>query len=169
MTDQIINWNDLIEECLRATPFGCLATSGHEGVWANPVYFSWDQKGNLYFTSMLKTQHMQNIKSSPDVSFAIFKTEPDANGDVKGLQIKGSAEILSREDDIHNAFSYYFGRIYPDLKPQYGDKIDNPYAYDAEWHLTKIAPDKIFIFDTRFFGEERTATPYPNIQLSCLY
>lgn len=157
METNVINWEKLLLEAFNSTPFGCLATHGDEGVWASPVFFSWDEACNLYFISEFGTRHMDNILQNQQVSYAIYPT--NQADDVLGLQIVGNAKVLKEQNDIHSAFSYYFGRIYPGQHPKFGDKIDSPYAYNPDWNFVKITPSEIFMFDTRYFGEKRVLVP----------
>lgn len=153
MSFKDFNWKKYLKECLDSTNFSCIATIDKKGVWANPVYFAYDQKFALYFISQLSSRHMQNLQRDPRISVAIFSTAQ--KGDVAGIQLEGKAKILTENDnreEIHQAFDTYYGRAGrgPDVK----DYINNP-----TWLYVKITPEDIYYFDTRFFKEERQRVP----------
>lgn len=143
------NWKKYLKACLESTVYCCLATVDAKGVWSNPVYFAWDKDYNLYFISRMPSRHMQNLKKNNRIAVSIYKTEQ--KGDVVGIQLEGTAKILSENDgkeEIQHAYNIYYGRAGhgPDVQVY----IKNP-----TWLYVKITPEQIYYFDTRFFGEER--------------
>lgn len=151
------NWKKYLLECMSSTDYYCIATVDKKGVWSNPVYFAWDEKFNFYFISQMHSRHMQNLKNNPRIAVSIYKTEQ--KGDVVGIQLEGTAKILSEEDgkeEIQHAYDTYYGRAGhgPDVQ-QY---INNP-----TWLYVKITPEQIYYFDTRFFDEERQKVPLKNL------
>lgn len=144
---RVFDWKKYLLECMQSTNYCCIATVSKKGVWANPVYFAWDSKFNLYFISQMSSRHMQNLKNNPNISVAIYKTEQ--KGDVIGVQLEGAAKIiLDDQKEIQHAFDTYWSRAGkgPDIK----EYIDNP-----KWLYVKITPEHIYYFDTRFFKEKR--------------
>lgn len=151
MNNKKFNWKKYLKECLESTNYCCIATVDPKGVWANPVYFAYDEKFNLYFISQMDSRHMQNLKKDPRISVAIYKTEQ--KGDVLGIQLQGNAKIiLDDEKEIQHAFDMYYGRA--GKGPDVQNYINNP-----TWLYVKITPEHIYYFDTRFFGEERQEVP----------
>jgi general stress protein 26 len=145
------NWKELLLECMESTNYCCLSTvDQRSGVWANPVYFAWDEKFNLYFISMLHSRHMQNISHNSQVAVAIYKTEQ--KGDVVGIQLEGDAVILKDDKDKRNANQVYYGR--KGSLEQNEPFIDNP-----KWLFVKITPKDIYYFNSKLFGEERQKVP----------
>jgi len=135
-----------------------LATYGGEGLWSNPVYFSWDDNFNLYFISELDCVHMRNIKSSPDVVCSIFPTNQE--DDVFGTYYKGRAKIVLKDDpDWTLADKTYYDRIYPDDPNWELRNAPSCYRQKDSWHLVKITPMDISYFDTRYFDETRVSVP----------
>lgn len=153
MNKSQFNWKKYINEALSATDYCSIATVDEKGVWSNPVYFAWDNRYNLFFISQMSSRHMQNLKKNSRIAVSIYKTEQ--KGDVVGIQLEGTAKIISKEDgkkEIQHSYSTYYGRAGhgPDVQ-QY---IDNPL-----WLYVKITPEQIYYFDTRFFGEQRQDVP----------
>lgn len=146
MKSNNFDWKKYFIECLESTDYCCIATVDEKGVWANPVYFAWDEKFNLYFISQLHSRHMQNIAKNPRVSVAIFKTEQ--KGEVIGIQLEGEASVLENPEEKLSAGKIYYGRV-GSLK-QNGTFVDRP-----EWKFVKITPENIYYFNSEIFGEER--------------
>lgn len=145
------NWRKYLKECLESTTFCCIATVDPKGVWANPVYFAYDEKFNLYFISQMKSRHMQNLNKDPRISVSIYKTEQ--KGDVAGTYIEGQAEIILKDKkEIKKAFDVYYGRA--GKGPDVQGYINNP-----TWLYVKVTPSHIYYFDTRFFDEDRQEIP----------
>lgn len=145
------NWNKYLKECLESTQYCCIATVDPKGVWANPVYFAYDEKFNLYFISQMKSRHMQNLNKDPRISVSIYKTEQ--KGDVAGTYIEGQVEIILKDKkEIKKAFDVYYGRA--GKGPDVQGYINNP-----TWLYVKVTPSHIYYFDTRFLGEERQEVP----------
>lgn len=152
------DWKKHLLECMNSTDFCSIATVDEKGVWSNPVYFAWDDKFNFYFISQMPSRHMQNISKNPRIAVSIYKTEQ--KGDVYGIQLEGTARILSekdKKDEIQHAYDTYYGRAGhgPDVQ-QY---INNP-----TWLYVKIIPEQIYYFDTRFFDEERQEVPIEKLK-----
>lgn len=143
------NWNSKVKEALDRTEFMAISTIGEDGSWTNPVEFHYSEKMNLYFVSMIDTKHVQNILRDPRISAAIFKTErfPGPEGDVLGLQLKGTAQHLTDERDIEEAVRCWGGRP------------------SEVWNFFKIVPEEVWCFDSREFGEKRVKVDLSSIAL----
>ena len=153
MKTQSFDWEMYIDDALKATDYCCIATVDKKGVWSNPVYFAWDKQYNLFFISQMSSRHMQNLMSNSRIPASIYKTEQ--KGDVVGIQLEGTAKILSKNDgenEIKHAYETYYRRA------GYGPDVQG-YLNDPTWLYVKITPDQIYYFDTRFFEEERQKVP----------
>lgn len=150
------NWRKYINGALSATNFCSIATIDKKGVWSNPVFFAWDKNYNFYFISQMKSRHMQNLKKNPRVAVSIYKTEQ--KNDIVGIQLEGSAKILSQDDkdEVKLAYKIYYGRA------GYGPDMQE-YLKNPTWLYVKITPENIYYFDTRFFGEERQLVPFEDL------
>ena len=151
------DWKILINECFESTEFMALSTYGDQGLWVNPVYFSWDDKFNLYFISQMDCKHMNNIVSNSEVACAVFPTDKPAVNDVFGVYIKGHAHVADSQEDINMADDIYYGRIYSE------DEVDkkeaDSYRADPSWKFVKISLEGMWYFDTRYFEENRVEVP----------
>lgn len=152
MTDKsTFDWKKYLLECMNSTDYCCVATVDDNGVWANPVYFAWDDQFNLYFISQMHSRHMQNLTKKTKIAVSIYKTEQ--KGDVVGIQLEGTAKIiLDDKKEIQHAFDTYYGRA--GKGPDVQGYMNNP-----TWIYVKIMPEHIYYFDTRFFDEERQEVP----------
>ena len=148
-------WESLLTECFSSTEFITLATSGKDGLWANPVYFAWDKDWNIYFMSELGCLHMDNITENSDVACTLFPTNQSTHGDVFGAYLKGTARVLSGAE-AEAAASLYYTRVYPDDPEK---RQNNAYTNSGTWHFVHIKPTGLWYFDTRYFGETRTQVP----------
>ncbi|MDP3956593.1 MAG: pyridoxamine 5'-phosphate oxidase family protein [bacterium] len=147
------DWNKQVKEALERTHFMALSTIGADGIWTCPVFFSYDNKLNLYFKSMPPSKHMQNIIQNPEVSLAIFSTARLPDGSVVGLQIKGSAKILKTKEEVDAAAKINYARSRPEI--DYKTRVDEHLDKNAVWNFVKITPTEAWYFDTRFFDEEK--------------
>lgn len=159
-----IDWNKKVKEALERTEFLAISTISDGGSWTNPVAFSYDEKMNLYFISMMSSKHSQNILKNTNVSIAVFKTERFDSGDVMGLQIKGIAQHVTSREDIDSAATYYFRR--GSSNDEFLKKTAQLGGMSAEWQFFKIRPTEVWCFDSRDFGEERVIVPFETIDLN---
>lgn len=132
-----IDWNAKVKEALGRTEFMAISTVGEDGSWTNPVQYGYSEKLDLYFVSMMDSKHVANLLKDPRISAAIFKTERFPDGEVMGLQLKGTAKHLTSDAEIEKAIRYY------GAKP------------NGEWEFFKITPEELWCFDSRIFGERR--------------
>ncbi len=83
-----------VKEALNRTEIMALSTIGEDGSWTSPVQYQYDEKLNLFFSSMIDTKHVSNILKDPRVSVAIYSHPGPLRGNI-GLQIKGHAEEVT--------------------------------------------------------------------------
>jgi general stress protein 26 len=149
-----IDWKKLLSDCMEATDYCSIATVDKKGVWSNPVYFAWDVDWSLYFISQMPSRHMQNIKNDNRVAVSIYKTEQ--KGDVIGIQIEGTAQILENIEEKSKANKVYYSRK--------GSLEQNePFIDDPEWLFVKITPESMYYFNSKIFGETRQIVPIEKI------
>lgn len=156
VNEKSFRWEKYLKRCLQSTVYCCLATVDPKGVWSNPVYFAYDKQYNLYFISMPHSRHMKNIQNDNRVAISMYSTSQDTHGDVIGIQLEGKAFILS-DKEVAPAHAIYYKRVHPDGK--HGKKAKENMGLHATWKFVKVAPQHIYYFDTRFFGEERREVP----------
>lgn len=148
-----MDWNKEVKEILDRTEFMALSTLGDDGVWTNPVQFSYDNKLGLYSKSMPNSKHMQNMLKNREISVAIFSTNRLSDGGVAGLQIKGTAEILHNREEVTEAAKYHYTRNRPGT--DYMNRVEEHLGEEAVWNFFKITPTEVWVFDTRYFDEEK--------------
>lgn len=158
-----IDWNQKVREILDRTEFLALSTMGDGDTWTCPVAFSYDEKMNLYFISMMHTKHVKNIIKESKVSVAIFSTERYASGDVSGLQLSGLATEILDSKELQSAAENYFSR-----SANNDEFMNQTSAKDVEalWHFFKIVPKELWCFDSRIFGELRERVNIDGLNLS---
>ncbi|MEK7579518.1 MAG: pyridoxamine 5'-phosphate oxidase family protein [Patescibacteria group bacterium] len=92
-----------IKEFLKADTdkLGVIATvSGEEKSESAFVYYTFDEKLNIYLLTHLESRKHKNIMAHPDVSFAVAFTNPPQT-----IQIEGHASIVTDAHDVHEFFS----------------------------------------------------------------
>lgn len=134
--------NARVKEALERTEIMALSTIGPDGSWTSPVQFSYNEKLELSFVSMPDTRHVQNILEDPRVSVAIYSF-PGPEGGNLGLQIKGSADDVTRQSGAYEAGSS-----------------------SETWHRFRIVPEEIWCFDSRVFDGKRQLVDLSDLQLS---
>ena len=148
------DWKKHLLACMESTDYCAIATVDDKGVWNNPVYFAWDNQFNLYFISQPNSRHMKNIKKDSRVAVSIYATN-QAGDFVKGIQLEGKARIIEnddKEDEFFYAYKTYYTRL--------GEfKENQAIVMNNEWMFVKVAPEKIYYFDSKTFGEERQTVP----------
>jgi nitroimidazol reductase NimA-like FMN-containing flavoprotein (pyridoxamine 5'-phosphate oxidase superfamily) len=123
--------------------------------WVCPVNFFYDKELNFYWSSMLDTKHSKNISKNSDAAIAIYKTEkfPGERDDVLGLQAKGVASLVLDEEEIRKVCREY-EEITQDKEKS--EKMQNDFTRPGRvWHMYKFETKKMWIFDSRDFGEDR--------------
>src|SRR6187455_1906759 len=129
-TNPHIDWHSKVKEALDRTDIMALSTIGDDGSWTSPVQYRHGPKLELYFESMNETKHVANIRNDPRVSVAIYWPGEFRGGGNLGLQIRGTAEELTRDDN-------------------------GPSAESGAWHTFKITPDEVWCFDSRVSPERQ--------------
>lgn len=161
---QEVDWNQKIKEALDRTEFMALSTADETRSWVCPVAFSYDESLNLYFISMMETQHVQNILKNEKVSVAIYKTERFGDGDVIGLQLNGSAKHVTDPDELSACSGYYFGRS--DSNDGFKDSSSAHDNEEAKWQFFKITPAQLWYFNSADFSEKRVEVPLTELSVA---
>ncbi len=106
------DWNTKVKEALARTDIMALSTIGHDGSWTSPVQYSHGPKLQLYFLSKRDSKHVANILKDERVSLAIYHPEALPTGGHIGLQIKGTAKLVSEGEwlrfEITPTEAWYF-------------------------------------------------------------
>lgn len=131
-----------------------LATSGEDGPWAAAVFYARDSDLQLYFISAENTRHAADIARNPKIAVAI-NTQHDDWSDIRGLQIGGTAEIVS-PNMRDNVVEIYLTK-FPTLRPLFSSPRSEQEKRIAEAFAAspfyRIRPNRIrFIDNAKAFG-----------------
>ena len=82
-----------------------LATHGPAGPWAASLFFARDAELNLYFISSRSTRHAKDLLADRTVAVTV-NADHDNWKDIRGLQISGTAEIVTENGKADAADLY---------------------------------------------------------------
>lgn len=125
-----------------------LATVGQNGKpWVCNVWFAADNNLNIYWFSAITRRHSQEVAQNPHVAAAICLPQTPADKP-RGLQLEGTAELLTKPADITVAMKHYVGRVFS-LKQvkEFMTHLDRPHRF------YRIKPDNFVLFDTVNYPE----------------
>ncbi len=103
-------------EYLRSRPLGRLATVDSNGApQVVPVGFVLDGDGQVLIggTAMGKTRKFRNVRADPRVAFVVDDVPSTDPWQVRGVEIRGSAEALDDFEPPHGGLSREVIRITP--------------------------------------------------------
>lgn len=134
-----------VKSFLEKNKFVTLATSSLQMIpWISPVYFAYDQKNNLYWKSILNTQHSLNIKENSQIS-AIIYGKSLTDDPLQGcLCMTGRAGLVSQQE-MDFALKIYITRFesYQLLKYPF-EEIKNEFSHQSSTGLFKFTPGKYY-------------------------
>ena len=86
---------DKARQIIESNIYCSLSTCSTDGIpWATPVFFIYDEKWNIYWSSAVNSQHSQNIDHNHGrVAIAIYGATVAA-GSAQGLYLTGTAAEL---------------------------------------------------------------------------
>lgn len=127
-----------------------VATYG-EHPWIATVYFGYDDDLNLYFISDATTLHARQIAANSRVAVAIADSSQTPDAKKKGLQLFGTAVLLTTASDTEKARTCWVRNIgIPDASL--------PLAA-VEGRMYKVSPAKIKHFNQALFDVEDGQEP----------
>lgn len=141
---------EAVEAILRDNSLCSLATVGGTAPHINTAYFAVMSGLRLAILTPPNTQHAANVHATPDVAMAIFDSHQPWGSDLRGLQLKGSMELLS-DSGAADAFEAYSTRN-PGLvewAANYGQLEEN-----MESRFYALTVDWVKVFDEPRFGKE---------------
>jgi len=162
-----MDWDVKVKEALERTEFMAISTVGSDGSWTCPVQFGYDDRLSLYFKSMPQAKHMRNLAADPRISVAIFKTDRFDDGEVLGLQLKGTAQVLTERAEVEEACLHYYGR--GPRRSDHKSRVAEHLGATAAWNFVKISPNEAWCFDSREFDEERRQIDLAGISIKLDY
>jgi uncharacterized protein YhbP (UPF0306 family) len=123
-----------------------LATAAAEGPWAAAVFYA-SAGFDLYFLSLPRSRHAQNIALHPGVAATIQEDYRDWP-EIKGIQLEGKAILLQdaeREAAMH-CFAHKFPFIDTPQTPAIAAALDR-----VAWY--RLVPTRLYFVDNaRGFG-----------------
>lgn len=128
----------IILEYLSQNKLMSLATCLGNKPWAATVFYAYDLDLNIYFISRADTKKIQNLSKNPNVSVVINEYQPK-KGTVKGIQLEGSAKVLSKAENRESLDLYRKRFSWAD-------------DYLGDHELFKITPNFIRYLDDELFG-----------------
>lgn len=153
-------WSALIRECLDSTTIAVLATNSGS-VWAAPLYFSYDDKFNIYFISPESTRHMKDIAKDPRVALVVFMPVSAAGVYQIGVQIEGRASEVP-DKDIEYVYSIRTKRMNGDISWAPEPK-EGHFVKEHGGVFMKVEPTSVNYVDTRHFGGSSVKVPIPKL------
>jgi len=131
----------LIEDYLKEVKLMQLATSANNQPWVCSVWFGFDEDLNIYWFSSTTRRHSKEVMKNPKVSAAIVYPHTPKDPP-RGLQLEGTAELLTKKEDIAKARSVYEGRIFS--KKEVDGFINSK---TSPHRFYKIKPTQFVLFD----------------------
>jgi len=133
----------LIQDYLGQIKMMHLATIFEGKPWTCNVWFATDEDLNFYWLSSTKVRHSQALLTDKDVAAAIWLQQGPEDMPVQGIQIEGTAEILTDQAEIEKAIKCYSERIFGiDQIKQF---MASPYE---PRRFYRLKPSKIMLLDT---------------------
>lgn len=95
--------NTRAQQILNDIQYATLATSDNAGnPWNTPVFFAYDERHNIYWSSHPDSVHSQNIVSNGKTFIVIYNSKA-SEGEGVGLYIEASVSVLDETPDIKYA------------------------------------------------------------------
>lgn len=146
MKQQILNY-------LKTQHLMSLATANKNKPWACTVYFTVDNDLNLYFVSPPESDHCRFLTKNTYVSCSIYDSGQNVNSKKEGLQLRGTAEVLSNVADIKKALELW-NKANPGAE-QYIN-YDNMEKKIITSKVYKITPAMIKYFNETLYGDKES-------------
>ena len=136
------------KEIISRVRYMTIASVSEDGQpWNAPVYFGFDERCNLYWTSAEESQHSRNIERNRDVFIVIYdSTVPEGTG--LGVYIQARARALGDEGAITRAAGLLYARA--------GKEPPAPEAFcgDRPRRMYEAVPDRIWVNAVRSVGTD---------------
>lgn len=137
----------LIQQYLTEAKMMHLATVSNGKPWVCSVWFAADDDMNIYWFSSTTRRHSLEVKNDNHVagSMCLPQTPEDTP---RGLQLEGTAEMLTEEADIQKAKSLYECRIFP------AETVEMFMKHPERPHMFyRIVPELFVLFDVANFPD----------------
>lgn len=142
-----VNLKKLIEQYLEEAKLMQLATSLNDQPWVCTVWFAADKELNIYWFSSITRRHSDEVLKNKKVAAAIALPQAP-NDPPRGLQLQGTAEMLTKQEDIDKAISVFADRIFSREKiKEFMNHKENPHRF------YRIKPALFVLFDVVNFPD----------------
>lgn len=147
--------NDVIKESIKSilkkNYLLTLSTSYDNSPHSCTAFYVFDEDLNLYIWTGKNTDHSIHLEKNNKVSINIVDTSQKWGALLKGLQIKGTSNIIP-DKDLDKV-----GKLYMDRYPNVSKFVKKPSDFhleELESHLHQITPETIKVLDEKKFGKE---------------
>lgn len=141
----------LIVAYLQEAKMMQLATVGADGrPWVCNVWFAVDKDLNVYWFSATTRRHSKEILQNSHVAAAICLPRGPEDASRGGIQLEGTAKVLTKPTEVAVAMKYYVGRkiFTASQVADFMKHVTKPHRF------YKITPSSIVLFDTVHYPDE---------------
>ncbi len=140
-----------IFKILKENKLLTLSTTNKSQPYSCSLYYVFDKQLNLYIWTDKDSTHSENIKNNSKIAINIADTSQKWGSKLKGLQIQGTANIISTKE-LPNIARLYIKR-FPKVS-KYIKKIKDFVSGKLESQIYKFKINKIKLLDEKTFGKE---------------
>jgi len=137
----------LIQDYLQEAKLMQIATAVNDQPWICSVWFASDEDLNIYWFSSTTRRHSAEVLKNPKVAAAIVFPQTPKDSP-RGLQLQGTAEMLTKQEGVDKAISVYADRIFTrEQITEFMALKDKPHRF------YRIKPTQFVLFDVVNFPE----------------
>lgn len=130
-----------------------IASRDEKDIWVANVYFSADEKGNIYFVSSKDAKHSQMILKNPNVAFSIAWFDSTNNKNRKGVQGAGVCRIAKNLSEMTTGIKLLY-KNFPDLR----DILTVDWILNNAWRskVWVLKPSYMKYWDDEIYGDDES-------------
>jgi uncharacterized protein YhbP (UPF0306 family) len=141
------NLRELIQDYLQEAKLMQLATAVDNQPWTSSVWFAADKDLNIYWISSTTRRHSNEVLKNKKVAAAICLPQTPKDTP-RGLQLQGTAELLTDKKSIAKAIFLFARRIFTKAQiKQFMKDKNHPHRF------YKITPTQFVLFDALNFSD----------------
>ena len=127
------------KEIIANNIYMTIATASTDGSpWVSPVFFAYDDKYNLYWTSDKNSRHSNLVRKNELVAIVIFDSSaPEGEGD--GVYFEARASELNDRKEVEKAMIILGARVKQD---EFRIKKTTEVTEGGAWRIYKAVPYK---------------------------
>lgn len=156
--NEVVQAKEILSNIIYAT----IATISKNNMpWNSPVFYTFDEKLNLYWSSHPESQHSRNITNNTKIFIVIYNSGVK-EGEGIGLYIKGYAETVTDIREVQHAVEL-LGRRRGRPFTSINNFINGPQK------IYKAVPEKLWLNDAKqdeegnFIKDFRIEVPIPEV------